>query len=64
MGDVVAADEFVTFGIGTFAALVGVDGVAGVEEGVTDAVAAAQGISEVAQCGEFQCTLPVASNVL
>ena len=36
--DVVAAGQLVSFGISTFAALVGVDGIAGVEESVAYAV--------------------------
>ena len=36
--DVVAAGQLVSFGISTFAALIGVDGIAGVEESVAYAV--------------------------
>ena len=52
--DVVAAGQLVSFGISTFAALVGVDGVAGVEESVAYAVAPAQGVAQVAEGGELQ----------
>ena len=64
--DVVAAGQLVSFGISTFAALVGVDGIAGVEESVAYAVAPAQGVAQGAEGGELQssCTVPVASSVL
>ena len=52
--DVVAAGQLVSFGISTFAALVGVDGIAGVEESVAYAVAPAQGVAQVAEGGELQ----------
>ena len=54
MHDVVAAGQLVSFGISTFAALVGVDGIAGVEESVAYAVAPAQGVAQVAEGGELQ----------
>ena len=38
MGDVVTAGQLVAFGIVTLTALIGVAGIAGIEEGITDTV--------------------------
>ena len=52
--DVVAADEPVVFGVHAFAALVGVAGVACIEEGVADAVFLAQGDACRGECRYLQ----------
>ena len=54
VGDVVAAPQVVPFGIHTRAALVGVAGIAGIEEGIADAVVLAQGVAYGGQGSHLQ----------
>ena len=55
VGDVVAAPQIMPFGVHAFTALIGVAGIAGIEEGIADAVVLAQGVAHGGQGGHFQC---------
>lgn len=54
VGDVVASPQIMPFGVHAFAALIGVAGIAGIEEGIADAVVLAQGVAHGGQGGHFQ----------